>query len=181
MKELCAKHSVDWNSVFTSGPDVIKTHYTEKFVSLELVGKDNLELRYKLRGFRNANSVYNSKTFNWDDNGITVYQVPLRGLNENKITPSKKVSYRSDISEPSSKYAYVFVLSDDMSQKVKVTYEDAHDSYKVNGITQTGEDSGTYSRPPRDRPSLVLNVATVDAAREVADLLKTMIELAKKG
>ena len=113
--------------------------------------------------------------------GITVYQVPLRGLDENKITPSKRLSYQSDITEPRSQYAYVFVLSDDMTNKVKVSYEDAHDSFKINGVFQSGEDSGTYSRPPKDRPSLVLNVTSVEDAREVAELLKTMIELAKKG
>jgi hypothetical protein len=106
--------------------------------------------------------------------------VALQGLNENKITPSKKLSYRSDDTEPSSKYAYVFVLSDDMTNKVKVTYEDTHDSYKIDGVVQSGEDSGTYSRPPRDRPSLVLNVTSVEDAQEVAVLLKTMIALARQ-
>jgi len=181
MKELCAKHALDWNNVFVSGTDTIKTHYTEKFVALELVGKDNLELRYKLRSVRDAASSSEGKAYAWNDRGITVYQVPLKGLDENKITPSKKLSFRSDVTEPTSKYAYVFVLSDDMTSKVKVTYEDAHDSFKINGVAQTGEDSGTYSRPPRDTPSRVLNVTSVEDAREVADLLKTMIELAKKG
>lgn len=177
MRKLCAKHSVDWNSVFEGGGDRIDTHYTEKFVSLDLVGTEGL--RYKLRTVRDAHSTSSGKEYNWLDRGITVYDVSLKELDENKITPSKKVSFRSTSTEPSSRYAYVFVLALETKNKVKVSYEDAHDSYSINGVAQTGEDAGTYSRPPRDRPSLVLNVSSVEDAQEVASLIKTAITIAK--
>lgn len=180
MSELCGKISLDWNTVFDAVGDSIKTHYTERFIALELAGQDGLTLRYKLLGTRDASSLSGGKDFAWNDRGITVYEVSLKSLNENKITPSKKVSSRSNDSAESARYTYVFVLTDDMTAKVKVSYEDARDSWRINGIAQTDEDTGTYSRPPRDRPSLVLNLTTIEDAQEVASLLKTAIELAKK-
>ena len=54
MRQLCAKHSVDWNSVFEGGGDRISTHDTERFVSLDLVGASGL--KYKLRAVRDAHS-----------------------------------------------------------------------------------------------------------------------------
>ena len=177
MRQLCAKHSLDWNSIFEAAGDRIYTHYTERFVSLDLVGTSGL--KYKLRSVRDAHSTSSGKKYKWLDRGITVDDVSLKDLDENKITASKKVSFRSNSTEPSSKYAYVFVLAVDTKNKVKVSYEDPDDSATVDDVSQKGEDVGTYSRPPRDRPSLVLNVASVEDAQEVASLIKTAILIAK--
>ena len=54
MRQLCAKHSLDWNSIFEAAGDRIYTHYTERFVSLDLVGASGL--KYKLRAVRDAHS-----------------------------------------------------------------------------------------------------------------------------